>query len=323
MKKCLITGVNGFVGRHLLQYFDTLETDITAILGVDFSLETTTFTPQRQQFSYRFEQVDLTESEPFTTLANDFDPDWLIHLAAESSVAASWRDPERCITNNWKMTYNMVRFLKLRPRQDQSKCRMLAVGSSEVYGYRENWEEPLQESLQRRPYNPYAASRVHQEDWIQLNVKWHKLNIVSTRSFNHTGPGQTNRFVVPSFIRQLLEAQKNGQNTVCLKTGDVRLVRDFSDVRDVVRAYHLLLEHGQSGEVYNICRGEGISLLNIIEILAEILKLDVTIEIDETLCRRGEPPIVIGNPKKIFRATGWTPQFSLEQTLRDMIQKQN
>jgi GDP-4-dehydro-6-deoxy-D-mannose reductase len=299
-----------------------LETDITEILGVDYSPETAAFTHQRQPFSYRFEQVDLTEPEPFTSLANDFDPDWLIHLAAESSVAASWRDPDRCMTNNWNMTYNTVRFLKLRPIQYQPKCRMLAVGSSEVYGYRENWEEPLEESQQRRPYNPYAASRVHQEDWIQLNVKWHKLNIVSTRSFNHTGPGQSDRFVVPSFIRQLLEAKKNGQKTVHLKTGDVRLIRDFSDVRDVVRAYHLLLEHGQSGEVYNVCRGEGISLLNIIEILAEMLKLDVTIEIDETLRRRGEPPIVIGNPEKIFRATGWKSQVPLEQTLKEMIQKQ-
>jgi GDP-4-dehydro-6-deoxy-D-mannose reductase len=322
MKKCLITGVNGFVGHHLLQYFDTLET-VTDILGVDYSPETATFTPQRQQCSYRFEQVDLTKPEPFTSLANDFDPDWLIHLAAESSVAASWRDPDRCIINNWRMTYNMVRFLKLRRRQDKSKCRMLSIGSSEVYGYRENWEKSLEESLPRRPYNPYALSRVHQEDWIQLNVKWHKLDIVSTRSFNHTGPGQSDRFVVPSFIRQLLEAQKNGQKTVHLKTGDVRLIRDFSDVRDVVRAYHLLLEHGQSGEVYNICRGEGISLLNIIEILAEMLKLDVTVEIDEALCRRGEPPIVIGNSEKIFRATGWKSQISLVQTLKDMIQKQD
>ncbi|MDR0609904.1 MAG: GDP-mannose 4,6-dehydratase [Planctomycetaceae bacterium] len=321
MKKCLITGVNGFVGHHLLQYFDTEKTEITDILGMDYFPETATYTPQ--QFSYHFEQVDLTEPEPFTSLADNFDPDWLIHLAAESSVAASWREPDRCMTNNWNINYNILRFLKLRPIRYRSKCRMLAVGSSEVYGYRENWQEPLEESHPRLPYNPYAVSRVHQEDWIQLNVKWHKLNIVSTRSFHHTGPGQTNRFVIPSFIGQLQEARKNGQKTVHLQTGNIRLIRDFSDVRDMVRAYHLLLEHGQSGEVYNICCGEGVSLLNIIEILAEILELDVTIEIDETLCRRGEPPIVIGNPQKIFRTTGWTPQFSLEQTLRDMIQKQN
>ncbi|MDR1270964.1 MAG: GDP-mannose 4,6-dehydratase [Planctomycetaceae bacterium] len=320
MRKCLITGVSGFVGRHLLQYFDITETDITDILGLDYCPGTATFTSQ--QFSYRFEQVDLTQPELFTEIAKEFNPDWLIHLAAESSVAASLRDPDRCMKNNMGINENILQFLKRRPMYDRSKCKMLAVGSSEVYGYRENWSEPLEESHPKHPSNPYALSRLYQEDWIQLNVRRQNLNIVSTRSFNHTGPGQTDRFVIPSFIRQLLEAQKNGQKTVHLKTGNLDLIRDFSDVRDVVRAYCLLLEHGQSGEVYNVCSGKGIALFEIVKILSEILNLDVTVETDPKLVRHGEPPIVIGSTDKMFRATGWTPQIPLEQTLRDMIQHQ-
>lgn len=317
MRKCLITGVSGFVGCHLLRYFDTTATDMTEILGLDNRPETATFSSQR--FSYRFAQIDLTRWEEFAKAAMEFEPDWLIHLAAESSVAASLCDPERCVKNNGDINSNILRFLKLGSCRGCSPCRMLAVGSSEVYGYRENRREPLEESHPTQPQNPYALSRFYQENWIQSHVQNDHLNIVSTRSFNHTGPGQTDRFVIPSFVRQLLDAKRRGQQTVNLKTGDIHLVRDFSDVRDVVRAYHLLLEHGQSGEVYNVCSGKGIALSEVIEILAKILNLTVTVEIDRMLVRSGEPPIVVGSNEKIFRATGWVPQIPLEQTLRDMI----
>jgi GDP-4-dehydro-6-deoxy-D-mannose reductase len=201
---------------------------------------------------------------------------------------------------------------------------MLAVGSSEVYDYDYDYDcvkglKPLKESHPRQPHNPYATSRLYQEERIRLDVQWQGLNIVSTRSFNHTGPGQSDRFVVPSFIRQLCEAKKNGQKSAHLKTGNIQLIRDFSDVRDVVRAYHLLLEQGQSGEIYNVCSGQGIALSEIIDILKEILELDVTVEIDRELVRHGEPPVVVGSAEKIFRTARWTPQIPLEQTLRDMI----
>ncbi|MDR3199686.1 MAG: GDP-mannose 4,6-dehydratase [Planctomycetaceae bacterium] len=316
MKKCLITGVGGFVGRHLLRYFDEVEAGVTEVLGIDLHPETATFTPQR--FSYHFEQADLTQPERFMVFAKEFEPDWFIHLAAESSVAASWRDPDRCIMDNGNIISNVLRFLKLRPMKHRSECRMLAVGSSEVYGYREG-VKLLEESQPRQPCNPYAISRLYQEDRIRLDVQWQRLNIVSTRSFNHTGPGQSDRFVVPSFIRQLCDAKQSGRKSVRLKTGNIQLIRDFSDVRDVVRAYHLLLEHGKNGETYNVCSGKGISLSKIIEILGEILDLEVMVEVDRGLVRSKEPPIMVGSTEKMFRATGWTPRISLEQTLRDMV----
>jgi GDP-4-dehydro-6-deoxy-D-mannose reductase len=319
MKKCLITGVGGFVGRHLLRYFDGVDAGLTEVLGVDLYPEPVIFTPQR--FSYYFKQVDLSQLDEFILLAKEFEPDWFIHLAAESSVAASRQDPERCIMNNGNIISNILRFLRLRPMRNRSGCRMLAVGSSEVYGYGED-SMPLEETQPRFPHNPYAISRLYQEDRIRLDVQWQGLNIISTRSFNHTGTGQSDRFVVPSFVRQLCAAKKNGQKSAHLKTGNIQLIRDFSDVRDVVRAYHLLLEHGQSGETYNVCRGEGVSLFKIIEMLKAILELDVTIEIDQELVRSGEPPVVIGSTKKIFFTTGWTPKIPLEQTLRDMVQEQ-
>ncbi|MDR1963612.1 MAG: GDP-mannose 4,6-dehydratase [Planctomycetaceae bacterium] len=314
MKKCLITGVGGFVGGHLLNYFDTASNSPAEILGLDCHSEPPILTFHR--FSFRFESVDLTKPEPLATLISEFKPDALIHLAAMSSVAASWQNPAACMSNNVGILHNLLESMR---RFSTLKFRLLAVGSSEVYGNAAGETMPLEESRSCQPINPYGQSRLAQEQLIRSSIEKDALDIVSTRSFSHTGPGQSERFVIASFVRQLLEAKRNGCDKPVIKTGNIHLIRDFLDVRDVVRAYHLLLEKGKAGEVYNVCRGEGVSLLNVIEMISKILELETTIEMVPALLRPNDAPVVVGNAEKLRRATGWTPLIPLEQTLRDMI----
>jgi GDP-4-dehydro-6-deoxy-D-mannose reductase len=306
--------VGGFVGHHLLEYFDKTENPPAEIMGIDYRAAEIEFIPKR--FSCRFESADLMNRKILEQYLSDFQPDSLIHLAAVSSVAASWQDPAGCISNNISILLHLLESV----RKCGLKCRILVIGSSEVYDLLLNDFELLNEKSPLCPNNPYAVGRLAQENLVRIYTNVYGLDIVSTRSFSHTGPGQSDRFVIASFLRQLLHAQQNGSKTATLKTGNVDLIRDFSDVRDVVNAYHLLLERGRTGEIYNVCSGNGISLRDVIKLASQILNLETTIEMDSSRLRPTDVPKVIGNPEKLRRETGWTPQFSLEQTIRDMIQ---
>jgi GDP-4-dehydro-6-deoxy-D-mannose reductase len=329
MERCLITGAGGFVGRYLLEYFNKTDDAPRAVLGVDSRVSdvfdafgVSGNSPAITRLTCRFESIDLMNQQQFAASVAEFQPDCLIHLAAMSSVAASWQDPAGCLSKNTGILINVCESVK----KHVPRCRILAIGSSEVYGSAADTFVTLDETQPLRPANPYAVSRLAQENLIQIYTNVYGLDIVSTRSFSHTGPRQHQQFVVPSFLQQLLEAKqheiKNKSKIITLKTGHVDLIRDFSDVRDVVRAYHLLLKHGQTGQIYNVCRGEGISLRNIIESASRILEVETAVEVDPARLRPADSARVVGNPEKLRRETGWNPQFSLEQTLRDMCSYQ-
>ncbi len=178
-KKILITGVGGFVGNHLLKFYDTAE---IAILGLDRAEMGDEFTPRR--CSYRFEQIDLTDRRRLEMLVDAFRPDWLIHLAAASSVAASWRDPAGCMVNNVTILLSVLDSVRHRA----ADCRVLLVGSSEVYD--PAGEAPFSETSPLRPTNPYGVGRVAQEHLARIYVENYGLDMIQTRSFTHTGPGQ-------------------------------------------------------------------------------------------------------------------------------------
>ena len=170
------------------------------------------------------------------------------------------------------------------------------------------------------PISPYAVARVSQEMLSQCYINSYKLDIILTRSFNHTGPRQHDIFVIPSFIKQILEKTKTGNiNEITLFTGDVLIVRDFLDVRDVVRAYYLLLEKGISGELYNVCSGVIRSIKDIINILSDLLSVHINIEVDKDKIRPGDNKVIIGDNSKITELTGWTPQISIYDSLSDII----
>ncbi len=201
----------------------------------------------------------------------NFHPEYLLHLASYSSVGFSWKNPALSFRNNVDIFLNLLEIIrKLVP-----SCRILSVGSSEEYGNVTDEMIPLKEDYSLTPVSPYAVARVAQENLSKVYCTGFGLDIVMTRSFNHIGPGQRDIFVISSFAKQLVEHKKKNNNNIELITGNIQIIRDFLDVRDVVAAYYKLLESGKRGEVYNVCSGIGISLKEIIDIMCKNMDLKV------------------------------------------------
>jgi GDP-4-dehydro-6-deoxy-D-mannose reductase len=315
MKRYLITGASGFVAYHFFEYLNLLQEDCE-VLGIDINAP---YDMKFYKFSHiqlRFVKINLLDYSDLEALLVSFLPTHIVHLASFSSVAESWNKPIESFMNNSNIFLNIVEII----RKNSIKCRLLSVGSSEEYGNVSADCIPLKESMQLQPVSPYAIARVSQEMLSRCYVSSYGLDIILTRSFNHTGPGQRDKFVDSSFIKQILENMKAGQtNSVKLFTGNISLIRDFLDVRDVVKAYHLLLEKGDNGELYNICSGTGRSIKEIIDILSKLLDVKIEIEIDKEKIRPNDNKIIIGDNAKINKHTGWQPQISFEDSLRDII----
>lgn len=312
MKKILITGAGGFVAQHLIRHILQQESD-SEILGVDVAPVCAS-----ESMGIRYRQLDLTGRTELAALLEKFAPDWIIHLAAVSSVSDSWRKPEECFLNNTGIFLNLVEALRLLGL----KSRLLSVGSSEEYGPYPTEKMPLREEYELHPGNPYAVARVAQEQLSRLYAQNYGLDIVMTRSFNHIGPGQRDTFVVPSFVRQLVELSRKSGDKV-LHTGNVEVIRDFLDVRDVADAYCRLLETGKSGEVYNVCSGIGTRLHSVIDKIADLLRIEVEILVDPARLRPSDNPVMIGDNARLRAATGWEPRHTLEATLNEMIRSLN
>ena len=244
-----------------------------------------------------------------------FCPEYILHLASISSVAQSWQTPLDSFVNNTNIFLNLVEHIRI----NKIRCRVLSIGSSEEFGEVSEKELPLTEEHPLKPLSPYAVARISQEMLSKIYADGFSEDIVMTRSFNHIGPGQKDIFVISSFAKKLvlLKKTKSSDNTII--TGDLSIIRDFVDVRDVVRAYYLLLKKGRKGEVYNICSGKGSVLKDIIFKMSDLLKLDIQIQIDQKLIRPNENKKVIGSYKKIKDELDWEPQIPLEKSLSDII----
>lgn len=315
MTSWLITGIDGFVGRHFLQLLDgDMRREPANVLGFDRRIGEDLYSAYG--FA-RLEPIDLTDRKAVEDRFLDFKPRYVVHLAAASSVGESWSDPPKTLLNNLSILLNLLEAARRQlGRFPESPCRILAVGSSEVYA---SSDKPLTEEAPLRPDSPYAIGRLTQEQLCKLYTDHFGLDIVSTRSFVHIGPGQRERFAVASFVRQLVQASRAKEGRVRLLTGNVDLVRDISDVRDMVRAYRLLLEQGRCGAIYNVCRSEGVRLRHVIEEIAAILELNAVIETDPAKLRPTDADSVIGSCARIRRDTGWEAKVPLRQTLCDMI----
>ncbi|MDR1923304.1 MAG: GDP-mannose 4,6-dehydratase [Planctomycetaceae bacterium] len=309
MERYLVTGVGGFVGQHFLRYLDVLGGGFE-VIGVDRSF----LGYEPLSYSFRFESVDLLDSGGVDDLVSGFCPDYLVHLAAVSGVGESWVDPRRTVMNNLGVLLNVLESVRVYLGES---CRVLVVGSSEIYA---ESSEPLSESSPIAPKNPYSIARAAQENLINLYADNFGLDIVGTRSFTHIGPYQSDKFVVASFVRQLVDEKQDGKKIAVLKTGNINIERDFTDVRDVVRGYYLLLKCGVRNEIYNICSGNAISLKSVIDEIGSILQIPVSIEIDLKRLRPNDQQTVIGNNNKIKTTTGWQPEINLKKTLQDMIE---
>ncbi len=315
MKRMLITGCSGFVSRHFLNYL--VENNLSyEVLGVDVNPPKFAMEDYAPTLAMSFEQVNLLDKEAVEDMIATFRPDYILHLASFSSVAYSWQHPADCFMNNTSIFLNVTEALR---KHDLCDCRLLSVGSSEEYGDVKKEELPLQEDMPLVPVNPYAVARVSQEMMAKVLADSFGMQIMLTRSFNHMGPFQDERFVIPSFVRRILDIAESGAKSGEIETGDTSIVRDFVDVRDVVRAYYRLLLDGKAGEVYNICGEKGVSLAEVVDQIADIVGVSVTTRVNPDFVRPGDNQVVIGSAEKIRQDIGWTAEIPLRQTLMDMI----
>ena len=324
-KRFLITGCSGFVGRHFLNclYEKKQQMDI---LGIDMKAPTFDLDRYADRLHFSFCEVNLLDRDRLYQVLAEFEPQYILHLASFSSVAYSWQHPEDSFVNNTNIFLNLTSVLK----ELQLPCRILSVGSSEEYGNVSDADLPLREDMYLKPVSPYAVARVSQEMLARVFVDNYGLDIILTRSFNHIGPWQDERFVVPSFIRRILnildEASNSGSGVSDtdpvkgeIETGDVSIVRDFVDVRDVVEAYYLLLMRGTAGEIYNICSGHGLTLSDIVSQIGELCGVQVHTKVNPEFVRPNDNRVVIGSYDKIGTELGWKPVIPWEKTLSDMI----
>ncbi len=289
--KALVTGADGFVGRHLLAH---LRASGDEAVGVD-------------------RECDVTDAISVRATLTDVRPEAIYHLAALTAVGESWARPVEYTRVNVLGTKNVLDAAS----QVVPNARVVLVSSADVYGVVRPEDLPLVETFRVAPANPYASSKVEAEHVAHDAVRERAQAVVIARPFNHVGPGQSTDFVVPAIVHRLLVAEADGADEIVV--GDLSTRRDFSDVRDVVRAYRLLVELGVSGEVYNIASGVDVGLFDIAQRLVEAIAPHVRLVTDESLIRPVEVPVSCGSYEKLRRATKWRPTISLDTSLRDVI----
>ena len=315
MKKILITGFSGFVSRHFLNYL--FENNYSyEVLGVDINPPKMSLDIYQGVLNIQFKELNLLDEQAFDGIIKEFRPDYILHLASFSSVAYSWQHPADCFHNNTRIFLNLTESLRKNNLKD---CRVLSVGSSEEYGDVKEEHLPLKEDMHLEPVSPYAVARVSQEMMAKVLVDGFGMNIILTRSFNHMGPYQDGRFVIPSFVRRILDIADAGKPEGIIETGDTTIIRDFVDVRDVVHAYYLLLTKGTAGEIYNICSGKGVALDEVIHEIADLAGVKIEGKVNPEFVRPGDNKKIVGSYEKIKNELGWNPVIPLRQTLQDMI----
>ncbi len=305
MSRILITGCNGFVARYFVDYFRAKNSAVD-FFGVDIS-------PSCAMEGFSYSQMDLMDLDGIKKLLLGYRPTHIAHFASVSSVSQSWEMPVESFTNNTNIFLNIVDSV----RKSGLSPRILSIGSSEEYGNYPQHALPLKEYYQLRPCNPYAIARVAQEMISKLYADSYGLEIMMTRSFNHIGPGQREVFAIPSFICQMLKAK--AENRTEIAVGNIDIVRDFLDVRDVVDAYYKILFFGRKGEVYNVCRGIGYTLRGIIQQIAAIIDFSPDLVVDPAKVRPTDNQIIIGDASKLMTELNWRPVIPLEASLQQTI----
>lgn len=307
--RALITGAEGFVGGHLCDYLlRHTEWELTGTTLGEFDRDEPT------DSRLRLHPVDLRSPDDVGTLVGKAQPDYVFHLAAQSFVPSSLSAPWDTLENNIKSQLNLLEAV----RKGGYESRLLVVGSNEEYGAPKPDELPQTEGSPLRPNNPYAVSKIAQ-DFLGLQYRLaYGLRVVRVRPFNHTGPGQSPRFVVPAFASQIAHIEAGLQEPV-MRVGNLSTSRDFTDVRDIVRAYHLAVTEGEPGEVYNLASGRARSIDGLLETLLDYSDVEIQVERDPERYRPVDVPVVYGSAQKFHSLTGWKPRISFEQTLLDTL----
>jgi len=287
--RALVTGSNGFVGRHLVAHLETHGDDVIALDEADGH------------------RVDVTSASAVRRHFRATRPEVVYHLAALSHIGSSWNAPNRVLRVNVEGTANV-----LRASREFDVQRVVVIGSADEYGRVAEVDLPLDEDAPLQPITPYGASKVAAEFVALQAFLGTGLPVVRVRAFNHTGPGQDGRFVVASIARNVATAERDGDGEIRL--GNLEAVRDFSDVRDVVAAYRLLAERAEPGAVYNVCSGRGLAVGEIAAAMLALAGRELKIVIDPALVRPVDVPRLVGNNSRLRAATGWQPRWTFEAT---------
>lgn len=306
--RVLITGATGFVGNHLASHLHTMRPDATLYGTKFFATETS-----NEHITTTF-QIDLKDYERVRDLLVDCQPDYIYHLAAQAFVPRSFEAPWETLENNIRSQLNLIQAcieLGIRPR-------MLIISSAEIYGAVDATRMPITIDTPMRPTNPYSVSKVTQD---MLGLQYylsHQMPIMRARAFNHIGPGQNTRFVAPAFATQIAKIEVNQQEPF-IYVGNIEAQRDFTDVRDIVRAYQLITEQGQAGQAYNIASGKAYSIQYLLDTLLSYSDIEIEIRVDEARLRPVDVPVILGDYSQLNQDTGWKPTISFEGTLKDVL----
>ncbi|MBA2325601.1 MAG: GDP-mannose 4,6-dehydratase [Actinobacteria bacterium] len=294
--RAIVTGADGFVGRHLVAHLQACDDDVISLDRHDD------------------EPVDVTDAAAVRVAVEDAAPHVVYHLAAISHVGNAWDAPAHVFRVNAEGTLHV-----LRACAGANVGRVLVVGSADVYGAVDERDLPLDEHAPLRPITPYGASKAAADVLALQAYLGEQLGTLRVRAFNHTGPGQGPDFLVPALAGRIADAELAGEPTV--RVGALEPMRDLSDVRDVVRAYRLLVEHGEPGEAYNVCSGQGVSVGDIARAMLALSDRSLELVVDPVLVRPVEVPRLVGDSAKLHGATGWRPEIPLDQTVAEVLEE--
>lgn len=309
MKKVLVTGAGGFVGGHLVKYLLAEKNYKVSTITYSENQLLNSLLPEKQIF-----QGDLTNYEFTKNLVEEIQPDLIFHLAALSTVQDSVEKAQKLLTTNTILQYNLLEAIKTH----SPDSRLIAICSANQYGLVDEKNIPIDENTSFNPLNPYAVSKISQE---YLALQYHHsydLELVRLRPFNHTGERQTANFVIPAFAKQITQIEK-GEKDPVIKVGNLEAVRDFTDVKDMIKAYLLAAKKCKNGQVYNIGSGKGISIQEILDILLAKAKTEIKVEKDPERMRSSDVPRLIADAQKFKNQTGWKPEIPIENTLERIL----
>ena len=303
--RALIIGAAGFVGGHLMErlLLDGCQVAASKLPGESIA-----------RAGVSVHDLDILAPEQIDGLLCELQPDVIYHLAAQSSVAVSWKKPSLTADINIKGTINVLEAV----RAQRNPPKLLLIGSGEEYGRVRPEEVPIVEETLLRPGNVYAATKAAQGMLGSIYAEAYGLHAVMIRAFNHVGPGQRPGFVIPDFCRQIVQIER-GEREPVIQVGNLAAKRDFTDVRDVVRAYSLLGTHGQAGAVYNVGSGTAVAVHDILDKLLALAKVKISVEVDKARFRPVDLPEIAADNSRLTRETGWRPEIPLDVTLRDAL----